>query len=213
MLTRNIETQRKLDHASPFGTFASRKICSHPAPPNAVSLVTIRRRRKTTPSSLPTSRKCVGGGGSKFTKLTAAEHAAVLTAMNKVGGADALLQITSQWLAAKPTTTKTVQAAVDECIEAKRKACRREHYLDTLRCSLDNFAHSVSKLVHEGTTRDVETWMPKVAALTPLVAVGDAVDSPPLRWPTTEPILAGQEGDRLHKACRVGTQSRWARFQ
>ena len=112
-----------------------------------------------TAKQLADSRKCVGGGGSEFVKLTTAEQAAVLTAMNKVGGADALLQITSQWLAAKPTTTKTVQAVVDECIEAKRKACRREHYLATLRCSLDNFARSVSKLVHEVTTRDVETWM------------------------------------------------------
>ena len=109
---------------------------------------------------LTESRKCVGGGSSEFMKLNGPEQAAVITGLHELGGVDNLLKAIAHWRAMKPTTTMSVQAAVDECVEAKRQSCCRENYLATLRCSLDNFARAVrNKSLHEVTTNDVKTWL------------------------------------------------------
>jgi integrase len=108
---------------------------------------------------LTESRKCVGGGSSEFMKLNGPEQAAVITGLHELG-VDNLLKAIAHWRAMKPATTMSVQAAVDECVEAKRQSCCRANYLATLRCSLDNFARANrNKSLHEVTTNDVKTWL------------------------------------------------------
>jgi len=106
---------------------------------------------------LTDSRQSVGGSG-EFTKLNNAQQAALISGLLKLGP-DELLEAITYWSNRKPTSTLTVSAAVDECIEAKRRACCRDNYLATLRCSLDSFARANDKLLHEVSSADVETWL------------------------------------------------------
>jgi len=107
---------------------------------------------------LTDSRKSVGGGGD-FMKLNTAEQVALLAALQELGPDD-LMKAVAHWRATKPNATPiSVQAAVDQCIAAKDLARCRPHYIATLRCSLDNFARSNQKNLHEVTSKDVSDWM------------------------------------------------------
>ena len=69
---------------------------------------------------LADSRKCIGGASNEFSKLTSTEQAAILTTMRAAGGANKLLHAAQTAQAMAVNNVRTVQAAVDECIEAKR---------------------------------------------------------------------------------------------
>ena len=107
---------------------------------------------------LSDSRKSVGGGGD-FLKLNTPEQVAVLVALQELGPDD-LMKAVAHWRATKPNATPiSVQAAVDQCIASRERAGRRPNYIKTLRCSLDNFARSNQKNLHEVTSKDVNDWL------------------------------------------------------
>ena len=104
---------------------------------------------------LSEARKSVG---SEFMKLTAPEQSAVIAVLREFG-VDELLKAAALWRLQKPKASKTVQVAVDECIEEKRLAGCRDNYLATLRCSLESFARTADKALHEVIPADVSTWL------------------------------------------------------
>lgn len=91
-------------------------------------------------------------------KLKPAEQSAVLGALRELG-VDDLLRAVAAWRTRQKTQIKSVPDAVAECVESKRLSGCRENYLATLECTLNNFARSVEKSLHEITPQHIAEWL------------------------------------------------------